>query len=154
MCLVQIFEIIGFVYQFLKLMRQASPQEWIFKELQDIGNMEFRFAEEQPQDDYAAKLAGIFFPLLTFFFVFLLFIVRLYGLVGTDGILLYCGFYFVFHGCRMVYFTIILKHIVVGSSRYSCQMCQVIYLSQIYNRFSLFILVSCKYNCTIGYMLI
>ncbi|THF93964.1 hypothetical protein TEA_028437 [Camellia sinensis var. sinensis] len=27
------------------------------KELQDIGNMEFRFAEEQPQDDYAAELA-------------------------------------------------------------------------------------------------
>lgn len=39
-------------------MRQVSPQKWIFKELQDIGNMEFRFAEEQPQDDYAAELAG------------------------------------------------------------------------------------------------
>ncbi|KAM7527580.1 hypothetical protein LguiB_030990 [Lonicera macranthoides] len=53
----KIFEIIGFVYQYLKLLRQLSPQEWIFKELQDIGNMEFRFAEEQPQDDYAAELA-------------------------------------------------------------------------------------------------
>ncbi|KAI3450239.1 hypothetical protein Pfo_006904 [Paulownia fortunei] len=53
----KIFEIIGFVYQYLKLLRQDSPQEWIFKELQDIGNMEFRFAEEQPQDDYAAELA-------------------------------------------------------------------------------------------------
>ncbi|WCJ34959.1 Insulin-degrading enzyme [Euphorbia peplus] len=52
-----IFYIIGFVYQYLKLLRQSSPQEWIFKELQDIGNMEFRFAEEQPQDDYAADLA-------------------------------------------------------------------------------------------------
>lgn len=40
-------------------MRQVSPQKWIFKELQDIGNMEFRFAEEQPQDDYAAELAGL-----------------------------------------------------------------------------------------------
>ena len=27
-------------------------------ELQNIGNMEFRFAEEQPQDDYAAELSG------------------------------------------------------------------------------------------------
>ncbi|XP_065881361.1 nardilysin-like [Euphorbia lathyris] len=53
----KIFDIIGFVYQYLKLLRQSSPQEWIFKELQDIGNMEFRFAEEQPQDDYAAELA-------------------------------------------------------------------------------------------------
>ncbi|XP_073021907.1 nardilysin-like [Primulina eburnea] len=54
----KIFEIIGFVYQYLKLLRQNPPQEWIFKELQDIGNMEFRFAEEQPADDYAAELAG------------------------------------------------------------------------------------------------
>lgn len=49
---------IGFVYQYLKLLRQSTPQEWVFKELQDIGNMEFRFAEEQPQDDYAVDLAG------------------------------------------------------------------------------------------------
>lgn len=53
----KIFDIIGSVYQYLKLLRELSPQEWIFKELQDIGNMEFRFAEEQPQDDYAAELA-------------------------------------------------------------------------------------------------
>ncbi|KAL5582861.1 hypothetical protein UlMin_015303 [Ulmus minor] len=53
----KVFEIIGSVYQYLKLLRQVPPQEWIFKEIQDIGNMEFRFAEEQPQDDYAAELA-------------------------------------------------------------------------------------------------
>ncbi|XP_028768838.1 LOW QUALITY PROTEIN: nardilysin-like [Neltuma alba] len=55
----KILDVIGFVYQYLKLLRQISPQEWIFKELQNIGNMEFRFrrAEEQPQDDYAAELA-------------------------------------------------------------------------------------------------
>ncbi|KAF9670932.1 hypothetical protein SADUNF_Sadunf13G0120600 [Salix dunnii] len=53
----KIFDIIGFVYQYLKLLREVVPQQWIFKELQDIGNMEFRFAEEQPQDDYAAELA-------------------------------------------------------------------------------------------------
>ncbi|KAG4923560.1 hypothetical protein AAZX31_18G052800 [Glycine max] len=53
----KIFDIIGFVYQYLKLLSQDSPQEWIFKELQNIGNMDFRFAEEQPPDDYAAELA-------------------------------------------------------------------------------------------------
>ncbi|XP_050216582.1 nardilysin-like isoform X2 [Mercurialis annua] len=53
----KIHEIIAFVYQYLKLLRNIPPQEWIFKELQDIANMEFRFAEEQPQDDYAAELA-------------------------------------------------------------------------------------------------
>ncbi|XP_057416399.1 nardilysin-like [Lotus japonicus] len=53
----KMYDIIGFVYQYLKLLRQVSPQEWIFKELQNMGNMKFRFAEEQPQDDYAAELA-------------------------------------------------------------------------------------------------
>ncbi|KAK4492122.1 hypothetical protein RD792_002919 [Penstemon davidsonii] len=53
----KIFDIISFVYQYLKLLHQDPPQEWIFKELQDIANMDFRFAEEQPQDDYAAELA-------------------------------------------------------------------------------------------------
>ncbi|PRQ34798.1 putative insulysin [Rosa chinensis] len=53
----KMFEIIGFVYQYIKLLRQMSPQEWIFRELQDIGNMDFRFAEEQDQDDSASQLA-------------------------------------------------------------------------------------------------
>lgn len=57
----KIFEIITFVYQYLKLLRQVNPQEWIFKELQDIARMEFQFAEEQPQDDYAAELAANLF---------------------------------------------------------------------------------------------
>lgn len=56
-------------------MRQVSPQKWIFKELQDIGNMEFRFAEEQPQDDYAAELAGDNFFLKLILLVQILFIV-------------------------------------------------------------------------------
>ena len=59
--MVQIFEVIGFIYQYIKLLRQVSPQEWIFRELQDIGSMDFQFAEEQPQDEYAAELAGQLF---------------------------------------------------------------------------------------------
>ncbi|KAM5572813.1 nardilysin-like [Rosa sericea] len=54
----QIFEIIGLVYQYIKLLRQVSPQEWIFQELQDIGNVSFRFLQDQPQDAYAVKLGG------------------------------------------------------------------------------------------------
>ncbi|XP_010480372.1 PREDICTED: nardilysin-like [Camelina sativa] len=49
--------LLGHVYQYLKLLRDVSPQEWIFKELQDIGNMDFKFAEEQPADDYASELS-------------------------------------------------------------------------------------------------
>jgi len=42
-------DIIGFVYQYLKLLSQDSPQEWIFKELQNIGSIDFKFVEEQPE---------------------------------------------------------------------------------------------------------
>ena len=65
----QVFEVIGAVYQYIKLLKQSEPQEWIFKELQDIGYMEFRFAEEQPPDDYAVNLAGLnlFFSYLFLF---------------------------------------------------------------------------------------
>lgn len=59
--ILQIYEIIGFVYQYIKLLRQVGPQEWIYRELQDIANMDFTFAEEQPQDEYAAELSGISF---------------------------------------------------------------------------------------------
>uniref|UniRef100_A0A0D9Z6Z8 Peptidase M16 N-terminal domain-containing protein n=1 Tax=Oryza glumipatula TaxID=40148 RepID=A0A0D9Z6Z8_9ORYZ len=52
-----LYEVIRAVYQYIKLLKQSEPQEWIFKELQDIGYMEFRFAEEQPPDDYAVDLA-------------------------------------------------------------------------------------------------
>lgn len=63
MLILQIFEIIGLVYQYIKLLRQETP-EWIFRELQDIGNMCFKFAEEEPfQDDYASNLAGFFYLL-------------------------------------------------------------------------------------------
>jgi nardilysin len=68
-CLSQVFEVIGAVYQYIKLLKQSEPQEWIFKELQDIGYMEFRFAEEQPPDDYVVDLAGpnLFFSYLVLF---------------------------------------------------------------------------------------
>ena len=52
-----LFEVITAVYQYINLLKQSEPQEWIFKELQDIGYMEFRFAEEQPPDDYVVDLA-------------------------------------------------------------------------------------------------
>ncbi|CAL8998826.1 unnamed protein product, partial [Prunus brigantina] len=60
----KMFDVIGIVYQYIKLLRQVSPQEWIFRELQDIGNMEIKFSEEPAQDSYASGLAGslLFYP--------------------------------------------------------------------------------------------
>lgn len=64
----QLYEVITAVYQYIKLLKQSEPQEWIFKELQDIGYMEFRFAEEQPPDDYVVDLAGLYFFFVCFSF--------------------------------------------------------------------------------------
>lgn len=69
MYFLQVFEVIGAVYQYIGLLKQSEPQEWIFKELQDIGYMEFRFAEEQPPDDYAVDLAGLS-PFFSYSFLF------------------------------------------------------------------------------------
>lgn len=80
----QLHDVIGFVYQYIKLLHQSTPQEWIFKELQDIGNMEFRFAEEQPQDDYAAELAG--FPFIMSSIPVIKFIVNELNLVITGKV--------------------------------------------------------------------
>ncbi|KAJ3682908.1 hypothetical protein LUZ60_013135 [Juncus effusus] len=53
----KMYEVINVVYEYIKLLNSSKPQEWIFKELQDMGNMDFRFAEEQPQCDYAVTLS-------------------------------------------------------------------------------------------------
>ncbi|KAJ3676945.1 hypothetical protein LUZ60_002669 [Juncus effusus] len=57
-------EVINAVYQYIKLLKESKPQEWIFNELQEIGNIAFRFAEEQSQDSYAVDLAVscLFYP--------------------------------------------------------------------------------------------
>ncbi|KAG6517508.1 hypothetical protein ZIOFF_020900 [Zingiber officinale] len=55
-------EVIEFVYQYIKLLCQLPPPEWTFKGLQDIGNINFRFVEEQPHGDYAINLAGPWTP--------------------------------------------------------------------------------------------
>lgn len=54
----KVLEVIGYLYQYVKFLRDMAPQEWVFKELQDIGNLEFRFSEESPQNDYVAELAA------------------------------------------------------------------------------------------------
>ena len=36
-------EVVQTVYEYLAMLRAAGPQEWIFRESQDISNMNFRF---------------------------------------------------------------------------------------------------------------
>lgn len=48
------------LYQYLKMLRSVGPQEWVFKELQAMGMMEFRFAEEESADNYVVRLACVY----------------------------------------------------------------------------------------------
>ncbi|KAK2447643.1 Insulinase (Peptidase family M16) family protein [Trifolium repens] len=60
--LLEINNIIGFIYAYLHLLRD-SPQEWIFEEIQTIGNMKFNF-EDETQLNYAIRLSEnmLFYP--------------------------------------------------------------------------------------------
>ncbi|KAJ7532538.1 hypothetical protein O6H91_13G008200 [Diphasiastrum complanatum] len=53
----KVFDVIGLLHQYLKMLREIKPQEWVFQELQSMGIMEFKFAEEESADDYVVHLA-------------------------------------------------------------------------------------------------
>lgn len=45
------------IYEYLTLLRD-SPPEWMFKEIQSVGELAFNFGEENDQREYAVKLSG------------------------------------------------------------------------------------------------
>lgn len=55
---VQAMEVVGLTYQYVTMILSKGPQEWIFKELQAISVLEFRYAEEGAADEYAMSLAS------------------------------------------------------------------------------------------------
>lgn len=61
----QVLKVIELLYQYVKMLRISGPQEWVFQELQAMGMMEFRFAEEESADQYVVRLACACPPLLT-----------------------------------------------------------------------------------------
>ncbi|CAI5526406.1 unnamed protein product [Closterium sp. Naga37s-1] len=54
-------DVVGTVFQYITMLRQAPPQRWVFEELQAIAAMDLRFAEEDSPDEYAVRLAGNMF---------------------------------------------------------------------------------------------
>ncbi|GJP46682.1 hypothetical protein CLOM_g5942 [Closterium sp. NIES-68] len=54
-------DVVGTVFQYITMLRQAPPQHWVFEELQAIAVMDLRFAEEESPDEYAVRLAGNMF---------------------------------------------------------------------------------------------
>jgi len=58
-----VFDVVGFLHQYIKMLRTIGPQEWVFKELQSISNMEFQFAEEIAAADHVVTLASTYINL-------------------------------------------------------------------------------------------
>ncbi|CAI5513289.1 unnamed protein product [Closterium sp. Naga37s-1] len=52
-------DVVGTVFQYISMLRQAPPQRWVFEELQAIAAMDLRFAEEDSPDEYAVRLAAL-----------------------------------------------------------------------------------------------
>ena len=51
-------DIIMLVFQYLALLREKGPQEWVFKECQDLNAMQFRFKDKERPQGYVCGLAG------------------------------------------------------------------------------------------------
>ncbi|EDV22870.1 uncharacterized protein TRIADDRAFT_28404 [Trichoplax adhaerens] len=51
-------EIISYIFQYLTLLRNSGPQEWIFTECQNLGEMNFRFKDRERPQGYAVYLAS------------------------------------------------------------------------------------------------
>ncbi|XP_065350637.1 insulin-degrading enzyme-like [Cloeon dipterum] len=48
--------IVDLIFQYINLLRQEDPQEWIFKEYVEITNMSFRFKDKESPRDYVVDL--------------------------------------------------------------------------------------------------
>ena len=51
-------EVIKAVFQYIRLMSQVGPQEWVFEECKQLAEMEFRFKDKSHSSSIAYKLAG------------------------------------------------------------------------------------------------
>lgn len=60
---VQVMEVIGLLFQYLKMLRSLGPQEWIFQEQNVVSKLNFEHFEDPAQDDYVASLASMSHPL-------------------------------------------------------------------------------------------
>ncbi|KAG0572112.1 hypothetical protein KC19_VG069600 [Ceratodon purpureus] len=53
-----VLDVVEMLFQYVKMLRTTGPQKWVFDELQAMGMMEFRFAEEESADQYVVRLAS------------------------------------------------------------------------------------------------
>ena len=54
----KIYSVINVVYQYIHMMRLAKPQQWIWEEMKDINEMNFRFRQRSEVDNYVSSIAA------------------------------------------------------------------------------------------------
>jgi len=52
-------EVIGFLFQYLKMIRSTEPEEWVFQEQKTISKLDFEYFENPSPEDYAISLASM-----------------------------------------------------------------------------------------------
>ncbi|XP_052772336.1 insulin-degrading enzyme-like [Mya arenaria] len=52
-------DIITLTYQYLNMLKNEGPREWIFKECADLGRMQFRFKDKERPRSYTSAISGI-----------------------------------------------------------------------------------------------
>lgn len=53
--------VVELVFKYLRMIREAKPQEWVYDELKAIGEMKFRFEEEEDAASYVTRLGTAMF---------------------------------------------------------------------------------------------
>ncbi|KAI9809491.1 MAG: Insulinase (Peptidase M16) [Phylliscum demangeonii] len=52
-------EIVKVIFQYISLVRETSPQEWIFKEMKEMAEVNFRFKQKSPASAFTSKISAV-----------------------------------------------------------------------------------------------
>ncbi|KAK9711990.1 metalloprotease, partial [Basidiobolus ranarum] len=52
-------EIVRIVFQYIEMMKRVGVQEWIFREVENLASMSFRFKEKTPPSSYTSRVATL-----------------------------------------------------------------------------------------------
>ncbi len=52
-------EIIKIIFQYISLLRETPPQEWIFEEQKGMADVEFRFKQKTPASKFTSKISAV-----------------------------------------------------------------------------------------------
>ena len=50
--------VVGLLFEYLAMLREKGPQQWVYQELADIGAMKSRFIEEDDATEHVTNVAS------------------------------------------------------------------------------------------------